>query len=126
MNTAEGRWLRSMMETSSLRIGIRKASTYWIPATKPVTPFMDANPKVYYANFNVYPAKANWVLAIREDHSSQDVEITLVAIDAACKTIHTIARGADFYAHPQFNPASDKLCWTQWNHPNMPWSGTEL
>ena len=95
-------------------------------ATKSVAPIVDANPRIYYADFNVHPENTNWILAIREDHTAQPVNNTLIAINVTSKSIHTIAHGADFYAHPQFNPAGDKVCWTQWNHPDMPWTGTEL
>ncbi|MCJ1251817.1 hypothetical protein MMC30_009055 [Trapelia coarctata] len=96
------------------------------PTTKLAIPVIDADSQVYYANFHVHPTKVNWVLAIREDHSSQAVENTLVAIDVTSKTFKTVARGADFYSHPQFDSAGESVCWTQWNHPDMPWTGTEL
>jgi dipeptidyl aminopeptidase/acylaminoacyl peptidase len=27
---------------------------------------------------------------------------------------------------PRFSPDGDQLCWLQWDHPDMPWDGTEL
>lgn len=96
------------------------------PATEVTTPIIDADVNVYYAQFNVHPTSSKWVLAVCEDHRSQEVVNSLVIIDASNRTVRTIASGADFYNHVQCNPAGDTICWTQWNHPDMPWTGTEL
>ena len=40
--------------------------------------------------------------------------------------ITTLASGHDFFSTPRLNPAGNQICWLTWNHPNMPWDGTEL
>ncbi|MHA2232650.1 MAG: hypothetical protein ACXAB4_09180 [Candidatus Hodarchaeales archaeon] len=37
-----------------------------------------------------------------------------------------LAQGCDFYFDPLISPSGTKIAWIQYNHPNMPWNGTEL
>ena len=99
------------------------------PETLETTPIVEEDSKIYFADFNVHPIDSKWVLVIKEDHHPakiEDIQNTLVAIDSSTKTVSTIAKGADFYAFPRFSPDGQKVSWTQWNHPNMPWNYTEL
>ncbi len=34
--------------------------------------------------------------------------------------------GRDFYMQPTWHPSGERLAWVEWDHPNMPWDGTEL
>ena len=34
--------------------------------------------------------------------------------------------GNDFYSTPRLTADGSRLAWLAWNHPNMPWDGTEL
>ena len=46
------------------------------------------------------------------------------AADAAA--IRVLVSGAQFFASPTPSPDGTRLAWINWNHPNMPWDGTEL
>ncbi len=37
-----------------------------------------------------------------------------------------LAAGHDFYATPRLSPDGTRLVWLTWDHPNMPWDGTDL
>jgi dipeptidyl aminopeptidase/acylaminoacyl peptidase len=71
------------------------------------------------------------LIGIREDHRPTDREAinTIVAIplgqDIPGEQV-VLAEGHDFYASPRLSPDGGQLAWLAWNHPNMPWDGTEL
>ena len=83
---------------------------------------------VRYADLLV-DAQRQRLIAVCEDHrGSGESQNSLVAIDLNDQTgrQQTIASGADFYASPTLSPDGNRLAWLRWNHPNMPWDGTEL
>ena len=71
------------------------------------------------------------LVAVREDHTppaeneKHEPANELVAVGFH-GTVEVLASGADFYAAPRLSPDGGRLAWIQWNHPNMPWDGTEL
>jgi dipeptidyl aminopeptidase/acylaminoacyl peptidase len=40
--------------------------------------------------------------------------------------IRVLVSGSDFYAYPAPSPDGTRLAWICWDHPRMPWDGTEL
>jgi dipeptidyl aminopeptidase/acylaminoacyl peptidase len=40
--------------------------------------------------------------------------------------VRVLVQGSDFYGAPRLSPDGRRLAWLAWNHPNMPWDGTEL
>ncbi len=69
------------------------------------------------------------LVAVREDHTTGAPEAvnTLVALDwSGDRDPIVLASGNDFYSSPRLSPDGNRLAWVTWNHPNMPWDGTEL
>lgn len=67
--------------------------------------------------------------AVREDHTTGAKEPvnSIVAVDCnGDQEAITIAAGNDFYSSPKLSPDGNRIAWTTWNHPNMPWDGSEL
>ena len=96
------------------------------PGTSDCVPVIEADAEVYYADFDICPVDSGLVLAVRENHRFEVVENSVVLIDAASRKVQTVASGADFYSHPRFSSGGDRVCWLQWNHPDMPWTGSLL
>jgi len=40
--------------------------------------------------------------------------------------VRVLVSGSDFYAYPSPSPDGTRLAWICWDHPRMPWDGTEL
>jgi len=69
------------------------------------------------------------LFCIREDHSRKDSVINAL-VNVNCEGDDSggevIISGNDFYSSPRLSPDGKQLAWLTWNHPNMPWDGTEL
>jgi dipeptidyl aminopeptidase/acylaminoacyl peptidase len=67
---------------------------------------------------------------VREDHTiaGREAVNTLVslALEGDDQGGQVLVWGNDFYSSPRLSPDSSRLAWLTWNHPNMPWDGTEL
>jgi dipeptidyl aminopeptidase/acylaminoacyl peptidase len=67
------------------------------------------------------------LIAVREDHGVEgEPRNSLVALDLDGSGFTTLAEGADFYASARVSPEGRRIAWLSWNHPDMPWQGTEL
>lgn len=68
------------------------------------------------------------LICVREDHQKNDhePENTIVSIPLNGDEQKVLVSGNDFYAFPRLSPDGSTLSWICWNHPNMPWDGTEL
>jgi len=80
-----------------------------------------------YADFRLDPDR-NRLLCVREDHGAGGgpPRNTLAAVSLTDGAATHLAEGNDFYSSPRLGPDGTRLCWLTWNHPNMPWDGTEL
>jgi dienelactone hydrolase len=77
-------------------------------------------------------ARRGRLIAVREDHTGPGPAVnTIVAIPldgsggdaASAQTI--LASGTDFVSSPRLSPDGSRLAWLRWDHPNLPWDGTE-
>jgi len=68
------------------------------------------------------------IICVCEDHTTAGCEAvnTLVGINLANGDSDVLVSGSDFYSSPRLSPDGSRLAWLTWNHPNMPWDGTEL
>jgi dipeptidyl aminopeptidase/acylaminoacyl peptidase len=81
-----------------------------------------------YADFTV-DTRHQRLICVQEEHDSADLEPlnTIVSIDLTKPDdMYVMAGGCDFYAAPRLNFDGTKLAWLSWNHPNLPWDGTNL
>jgi dipeptidyl aminopeptidase/acylaminoacyl peptidase len=67
------------------------------------------------------------LICVREDHTKKGEAVnTLVQVDGETGENIILVSGNDFYSTPRVSPDGSQLAWLTWNHPNMPWDGTEL
>lgn len=71
------------------------------------------------------------LIAVREDHSLEGAEPINTLVQLGLRGPNddhgaVIVSGTDFVSSPALAPDGTRLSWLQWNHPNMPWNGTEL
>lgn len=84
-----------------------------------------------YADFALSPDKRE-VWCVQERHEDAKVSRAIVAVplDGSAAdnpgAIRTLVDGSDFFAYPTPSPDGKWLAWICWNHPHMPWDGTEL
>ena len=65
------------------------------------------------------------LLAVRETHADGEPENDLVRVAVDTGRVSVLHRGHDFYAAPR--PSADgQIAFLVWDHPNMPWDGTQL
>lgn len=81
----------------------------------------------HYADFCV-DEQHQQLICVREDHSQTGQEpintIVALALDGS-QQVHVLVSGADFYSNPRISPDGMSLSWLSWQHPHMPWDGTE-
>jgi dipeptidyl aminopeptidase/acylaminoacyl peptidase len=92
----------------------------------PITPEKDLR----YAD-GVIDSARGLMFCVREDHTGKGEAVnTIVTLKLDGGDVESGGRilvsGNDFYSSPRLSPDGRRLCWLAWNHPNLPWDGTEL
>jgi dipeptidyl aminopeptidase/acylaminoacyl peptidase len=91
---------------------------------RPITP----ETALRYADY-IVDRRPNLLICVREDHTGSGEAVnTLVKVncDGDERGGEVIVAGNNFYSNPRLSPDGSRLAWLTWNHPNMPWDGTEL
>jgi dipeptidyl aminopeptidase/acylaminoacyl peptidase len=87
---------------------------------------VSADEMLRYADFVLDKTRGRLV-GVREDHSAGETypvnTLCALAFDGK-ETI--LAEGNDFYSSPRIAPDGKQIAWISWDHPRMPWQGTEL
>jgi dipeptidyl aminopeptidase/acylaminoacyl peptidase len=84
-----------------------------------------------HADFTLSPDRRE-IWCVQERHSAGKVTRSIVAVPldgsaaADPAAIRPLVTGSDFFAFPTPSPDGKFLAWICWNHPHMPWDGTEL
>ena len=89
-----------------------------------------------FADFVLSPA-GDEVWCVRERHADGRISRAIVAVpldgsaagddpQSGGEAVRVLVSGSDFFAFPTPSPDGGKLAWISWDHPRMPWDGTEL
>jgi len=106
---------------------------YCLPAGQaayPLTPLRKTG-EWRYADY-IFDRPHQRLICVREEHDgSGAVHNTIVALPLAqgAETLSggkVLVSGNDFDGAPALSPDGKSLAWLTWNHPNMPWDGTQL
>ncbi|WP_110472723.1 S9 family peptidase [Williamsia limnetica] len=84
----------------------------------------ESNSQVRYGDLSV---RDDEVWCVRESHDGDGKiirDIVTIGLDGA--PARSVVSGSDFLAYPRVSPDGRRLAWIAWNHPQMPWDGTEL
>ena len=88
-------------------------------AEEPITPEPAKPRSLRYADFS------DGIVCVRESHEG-DGEAVNQIVALRDGDAHVLATGHDFYAAPRISPDGRQLAFLTWDHPRMPWDGTEL
>ncbi len=93
---------------------------------RPISPEPTEPHALRYADGVVTPDGAT-VICVRERHADGEVLNELVSLPADGSTEpRVLVSGHDFFMAPRLDPTGGRLAWLAWDHPRMPWDGTEL
>ncbi|HEX2134139.1 MAG TPA: prolyl oligopeptidase family serine peptidase [Actinophytocola sp.] len=95
----------------------------------PVTPEPDRHHGLRYADLS--PGPDGTVLCVRETITGDgptDVRRDLVAVDVTQPggAVRVLGASHHFMSGPRLSPDGTRIAWLGWDHPRMPWDGSEL
>ena len=87
-----------------------------------ITPISSTKALARYSDFLI---RGQEIWCVREVSNEQKTNRELIAITPA-GDIRILDSTSHFYAHLALSPSETKLAWISWEHPQMPWDGTQL
>lgn len=96
-------------------------------ASRPITPEPAIPAGDRYADGDLSP-DGQLIYCVREHHtegSEPANEIVVLPADGSAEPT-VVFTGTDFVSSPRVSPDGSTLAWLSWDHPRMPWDGTEL
>jgi dipeptidyl aminopeptidase/acylaminoacyl peptidase len=95
-------------------------------APRPITPEPPEPHALRYADGRVF-AGGSLIVCVRELHGEGEPvnELVVLPTDGSSEP-RVVATGRDFYAAPRPSPDGSSLAWLAWDHPHMPFEGTDL
>jgi dipeptidyl aminopeptidase/acylaminoacyl peptidase len=99
---------------------------------RPLTPAPAEPAALRYGDLTLMATRPGELWCIRETHHDGAVTRDIVALpldgsgadDPA--VVRSVVSGSDFLISPRVCPNGRRLAWVAWNHPQLPWDGTEL
>jgi dipeptidyl aminopeptidase/acylaminoacyl peptidase len=95
---------------------------------RPITPEPEIPAGGRYADGQV-TADGRLLICVRELHAGQGREavneLVVIPTDGSAPP-RPIVGGHDFFSAPRISPDGKQLAWQTWDHPRMPWDGSEL
>ncbi len=99
-------------------------------APEAMTPEVTPAAGLRYADA-VVDAVRERLICVVEDHRQGGEAVNAIATIPLAglpenRSPKVLVSGNDFYSSPRLSPDGTQLAWITWNHPQMPWDGTEL
>jgi dipeptidyl aminopeptidase/acylaminoacyl peptidase len=98
----------------------------------PLTPAPTIEAGLRYAELST-SIDGREIWCVRESHAadgSVSRDVVAVPLDGTAagnaSAVRVLAAGSHFFGYPTVSPDGRRLAWIAWNHPQMPWDGTEL
>ena len=124
-------WLGLMLDGKAMLAFVNKADQR-IYITEPKgepRPLSPESPAGQSHRYIEMIAVGDEIWCIREVHIEGRVERDLVALSLKPEgvgSLRSLESSSHFYAHPRLSADGRYLAWIAWEHPQMPWDGTEL
>lgn len=98
---------------------------YWKPVAGEPVPITPESLPGTLARYSDFLVRGSEIWCVREVTEGPKTNRDLIAISGAGQ-IRVLDSTSHFYAHLALSPDEQQLAWISWEHPQMPWDGTEL